>query len=131
MPGVRAGAAAHARRTSRAAEAEGREIIASLSELAETLECPAEAGKDLERFTAHTVEVPDRTGRYDGRRVRATRDRIGVSQAVFAQLLGVSAVLVASCREQGSRIPGPLGPTAAGRGESRSRPLAPPGSKAS
>jgi putative transcriptional regulator len=97
--------AARGRRANDAAEAKGREIIASLTELAEALEARG-PGADLERLTARTVEAPDAPGRYDGRRIRATRDRIGVSQAVFAQLLGVSAVLVASW-EQGSRAPAP------------------------
>ena len=88
-----------------AAEAKGREIIASLTELAETLESGGPEA-DLERFTARTAEAPDAPGTYRADRTRSTRDRIGVSQAVFAQLLGVSTVLVASW-EQGSRVPAP------------------------
>jgi DNA-binding transcriptional regulator YiaG len=90
---------------SNAAEAKGREIIASLTELAETLELEG-PDADLKRFTARTAEVPDAPGTYGGGGVRATRERVGVSQAVFAQLLGVSTVLVASW-EQGSRVPAP------------------------
>jgi len=88
-----------------AAEAKGREIIASLTELAETLESGG-PNADLERFTARTTDAPDAPTTYDASRTRATRDRVGVSQAVFAQLLGVSRVLVASW-EQGSRVPAP------------------------
>lgn len=88
-----------------AADMKGREIIASLTELAETLETGG-PGADLERFTARTAVMPDAPGNYGASRVRSTRDRVGVSQAVFANLLGVSAVLVASW-EQGSRVPAP------------------------
>ena len=91
------------RSTSRAAKAKGREIIASLTELAEALET-GRPGADLERFTARTVEAPLAPESYDTARVRATRDRFGASQSLFAQLLGVSVVLVSS-REQGLRAP--------------------------
>ncbi len=51
-----------------------------------------------------------------------------MSQAVFAQLLGVSTVLVASW-EQGLSRAGPLGPPSVGRGEPRSQALACHGAK--
>jgi DNA-binding transcriptional regulator YiaG len=41
---------------------------------------------------------------YDAKAIRSTRDRIGVSQAVFAGLTGISVVLVRAW-EQGQRTP--------------------------
>jgi DNA-binding transcriptional regulator YiaG len=79
----------------------GREIVAALEEVSRTLQ----AGIPLEaKFTVRTVEVPDPPSPYDAKSIRRTRDRIGVSQALFAGLLGVSAILVASW-EQGARQP--------------------------
>ena len=57
-------------------------------------------------FTVRTVELPDQPATYDAAAVRATRDRLGVSQAIFAHLLGVSPVLVRAW-EQGQRVPAP------------------------
>lgn len=79
----------------------GREIIDSLTELAEVLES---GQSDTEHFTARTVEMPDEPRPYNPTTVRATRDRIGVSQSVFARLLGVSTVLVQAW-ERGAREP--------------------------
>jgi putative transcriptional regulator len=81
----------------------GREIIESLTELAEVLES---GRSDLEYFTARAVEMPDDPAVYKAANVRATRDKIGVSQSVFARLLGVSIVLVQAW-EHGTRIPAP------------------------
>lgn len=79
----------------------GREIVASLAEAVEV----ERAGIPIEsRFTVRTVEVPDQPGAYDARGVRETRDRIGVSQAIFACLLGVSSTLVRAW-EQKQRAP--------------------------
>lgn len=55
------------------------------------------------RFTVRTVRVVE-PGIYRPGAVRAARRRLGVSQAVFAQLLGVSQVLVRSW-ERGARTP--------------------------
>jgi len=80
--------------------AAGREIIAALTDLRDTLA----AGIPLEeKYTVRHVIVPD-PGAYDARAVRATRDHLGVSQRVFANLLGVSVVL-AQAWEQGKRPP--------------------------
>lgn len=57
-------------------------------------------------FTVRTIEVPE-PGVYRARQVRQLRERLGVSQAVFAHLLGVSVVLVKSW-EGGARQPSPL-----------------------
>jgi DNA-binding transcriptional regulator YiaG len=56
------------------------------------------------KFTVRTVEVPDAPRNYNGKSVRETRDKIGVSQALFAMLLGVSPILVSSW-ERGARVP--------------------------
>jgi DNA-binding transcriptional regulator YiaG len=81
----------------------GREIVESLAELATVLESRQ---SDLEYFTARTVEMPDDPSVYKAANVRATRDKIGVSQSVFARLLGVSVVLVQTW-EHGTRVPAP------------------------
>src|SRR5690242_17830484 len=71
--------------------AKGREIVASLNEAVEV----QRAGLPVKsRFTVRTVEVPDEPAQYDARAVRSTRDSIGVSQTVFAHLLGISPTLV-------------------------------------
>lgn len=81
--------------------AKGREIVASLREAAEV----ERAGIPVEsRFTVRTVELPDAPATYDAAAVRATRQRLAASQAIFARLLGVSAMLVRAW-EQGQRTP--------------------------
>jgi DNA-binding transcriptional regulator YiaG len=81
--------------------AKGREIVASLAEAVEV----ERSGAPLEaRFTVRTVQLPDEPTVYDAAAVRSTRERLGVSQALFAHLLGVSAVLVRAW-EQGQRKP--------------------------
>jgi DNA-binding transcriptional regulator YiaG len=79
----------------------GAKIIATLSELAGSLEAGDEIG------TVRTVELPDEPGRYDADAVRATRAMLKASQAVFARLLGVSTILVRSW-ESGVRVPSRL-----------------------
>jgi DNA-binding transcriptional regulator YiaG len=79
----------------------GREIVASLKEAVEVVR----AGIPIEsRFTVRTVEMPDAPAAYSPEAIRATRDKIAVSQAVFAHLLGVSATLIRAW-EQGQRTP--------------------------
>jgi putative transcriptional regulator len=79
----------------------GREIVASLMEAVAV----ENAGIPIEsRFTVRTVQTPDDPAKYDAAAVRAVRDKIAVSQAIFAQLLGVSAMLVRAW-EQGQRKP--------------------------
>jgi DNA-binding transcriptional regulator YiaG len=78
-----------------------REIIASLNEAIEV----ERAGIPIEsRFTVRTVHVPDPPRAYDAVAIRATRDKIGASQAVFAFLMGVSTALIRAW-EQGDRPP--------------------------
>jgi len=64
-------------------------------------------GKTPEQmFTVKTVEIPE-PGLYRGKQVRALRETLGVSQAIFAHLLGVSVILVKSW-ERGAREPSPM-----------------------
>jgi putative transcriptional regulator len=58
------------------------------------------------RLTVRRVEVTE-PGTYDAMAVKETREELNVSQSVFAQLLGVSPVLVRSW-ERGVRTPAPV-----------------------
>lgn len=82
----------------------GREIIDGLKELQEVL-----AGGEpvTKHFTVRTVKLDLDPGSYGAKEVRATRAGLGVSQAVFAQLLAISTVTVQSW-EQGTRKPPPM-----------------------
>src|SRR4051812_69561 len=56
----------------------GERIMAGMRELEDWMA----SGRPLEeRFTVRTVEMPDEAGRYDAAAVRATRERLGASQA--------------------------------------------------
>src|SRR5580704_14086733 len=91
------------RKTNAAARAAGKAILADLTEFAEALE----AGVPLaSKYTIRRVQIPDAPAQYNPHDVRATRDKIGVSQAVFSHLLGVSTILVQAW-EQGNRVPAP------------------------
>jgi len=81
-----------------------REIIADLKEINATMK----AGIPLrEKYTVRTVRtVPDPSA-YDSAAVRRTRELVGVSQPVFARMLGVSPALVRSW-ECGQRKPAPI-----------------------
>jgi putative transcriptional regulator len=79
------------------------DILHGLRELVGVLK----AGKRIEdHFKVRVVEIPDPTS-YTPKSVRAIRQRLGVSQAAFAKLIGVSTVLAQSW-EQGVRVPSPL-----------------------
>jgi putative transcriptional regulator len=79
------------------------EIMAGMRELERMMD---EGKKPHEMSTVKTIEIPDpRT--YRPRQIRELRASLGVSQAVFAHLLGVSVVLVKSW-ERGTREPSPL-----------------------
>jgi DNA-binding transcriptional regulator YiaG len=81
-----------------------REIIADLKEIHATLK----AGTPLrEKYTVRTVRAVPDPGDYAAADVRRTRELVGVSQPVFAQMLGVSAALVRSW-ECGQRKPAPV-----------------------
>lgn len=58
------------------------------------------------KLTMKTVEVPD-PPRYSAVAVHKLRDRIGLSQGLFAKLLGVSRKLVEAW-ETGTRTPSPM-----------------------
>jgi putative transcriptional regulator len=61
-------------------------------------------GKTPEQmFTVKTIEIPDPKA-YRAKQIRDLRETLGVSQAVFAHLLGVSVILVKSW-ERGAREP--------------------------
>ena len=103
-PGLAGGRLRPARGRRRSGTAAGREIIGALTELAEALE----SGEPLERqFTVRTVEMPEQPGAYDADAVKASRAKLGVSQAVFARLVGASVKLVQAW-EIGSRRPSPM-----------------------
>lgn len=87
------------RRRSRAAD----DIMHSLRELADTVR----AGQPLaQRFTVRTASIPE-PRHYSPRAVKQLRGQLGMSQAVFAELLGVSRVWVQGW-ERGVRHPSPL-----------------------
>ena len=79
------------------------EIMAGMRELERMMD---EGKKPEQMFTVRTVEVPD-PGTYRATQVRKLRHDLGVSQAVFAHLLGISVVLVKSW-ERGVRQPNPM-----------------------
>jgi putative transcriptional regulator len=81
----------------------GDDILHGLRELVETIRA---GGKPEERFKVRVVEIPAPTP-HTADTVRAIRERLGVSQAAFAKLVGVSTIL-AQGWEQGVRIPSPL-----------------------
>jgi DNA-binding transcriptional regulator YiaG len=58
------------------------------------------------RFTVRTIEVIEPSV-YSARGIRAVRKSLNVSQALFAQLLGVSPALVRAW-ELGTRQPAPI-----------------------
>ena len=81
-----------------------KEIIADLDELAATLK----AGIPLhEKYTFRTVRIVPEPGKYDAAGVQAARELVGVSQAIFARMLGVSPALVRAW-ECGQRKPAPI-----------------------
>jgi DNA-binding transcriptional regulator YiaG len=81
-----------------------REIIDDLKELNATLE----AGIPLhEKYTVRTVHAVREPGKYTAADVRRTRELVGVSQPIFAKMVGVSAALVRAW-ECGQRQPAPI-----------------------
>jgi DNA-binding transcriptional regulator YiaG len=76
------------------------DIMHSLRELAKAIE----DGVPLEdRFTVRTVSIPE-PRKYSPQTVKKLRDQLGMSQAVFAELLGVSRIWVQGW-ERGVRHP--------------------------
>ena len=81
--------------------AAGRELIAAMREAVH-----AATTGDTSRLTIREVEIPD-PSEYRPKDVKRLRDSMGVSQAIFARLMGVSPDLVAHW-EYGIRRPAPL-----------------------
>jgi putative transcriptional regulator len=79
----------------------GQRIVERLRNFADALE----SGDDIsKRFTCHTIQLNLIDKPYSPRLVKTTRDTLGVSQAIFAQFLGVSASAVQDW-EQGAKRP--------------------------
>lgn len=78
----------------------GQAVIDSLKDFV----AKAERGEPI---TVRTVRLNLQPHNYRARDVRLTREKLGVSQAVFAQLLAVSVDLVQAW-EQGVRKPQPI-----------------------
>jgi putative transcriptional regulator len=81
------------------------QMIDSMAELRAIIAAGASPSDDG-RLTVHTVEVAEPSN-YDANDVRKIRNDLNVSQAVFAQMVGVSDVLVRSW-ERGVRAPAPI-----------------------
>jgi putative transcriptional regulator len=82
----------------------GTRMIASLQEVVDAIK----AGEVIEkRFTVRTAATVPEPGRYDAREVKLLRASLAMSQAVFAQIMGVSVDLVQSW-EHGTRKPAPI-----------------------
>src|ERR1051325_836659 len=79
------------------------EIMAGMRELQRMMD---QDQTPQQLFTVRTIEVPD-PHVYRATQVVQLREKLGVSQAVFAHLLGVSVVLVKSW-ERGARVPSPI-----------------------
>ena len=81
-----------------------KQIIRDLDELITTIK----SGTPLhEKFTVRTVRIVPDPGQYKPADVQKLRSLLGVSQPVFARMLGVSAALVRSW-ECGQRKPSAL-----------------------
>jgi putative transcriptional regulator len=79
-----------------------RQSLADLQSIIDEKQTPTGDG----RFTVRTVEVaPPRV--YTPATIRGVRDSLGTSQALFAQIIGVSPSLVRAW-ELGTRDPSPL-----------------------
>lgn len=82
----------------------GREIIDDLKDLCDTVD----SGERIEkRFTVRTVALDLKPREFSEDDVRRLRESLGVSQAIFAEILAVSPDTVASW-EQGTRTPKPI-----------------------
>jgi putative transcriptional regulator len=82
-----------------------KQIAQSMADL-DTIMKTGQSFSGDNRFTVRTIQVTE-PGVYRPHMVRTVRKELGVSQAVFAQLLGVSQVLVRSW-ERGVREPAPI-----------------------
>jgi DNA-binding transcriptional regulator YiaG len=75
-------------------------LVQSLTEVRDGVS--GQAGK----YTLKTLEIPD-PPRFTATAVHKLRSRLGLSQGLFARLLGVSRKLVEAW-EAGSRVPSPM-----------------------
>ncbi len=79
----------------------GERLIGEFTEFRDALR----SRQPIERkYTVKTVELDLRPKEYDAESIRVLRLHLGVSQAIFARILGISADLVAAW-EQGHRMP--------------------------
>ena len=76
-------------------------LVQSLAEIRDGLR--GQAGK----LTMKTLEIPD-PPRFDAAAIHQLRDRLGLSQGLFAKLIGVSRKLIEAW-EAGTRTPSPMG----------------------
>lgn len=84
--------------------AAGREILQGLAEVRDALK----AGKVVgEGMTARSIIVDLEPKEYAGADVKAVREAVGASQAIFAKLVGADIGTVQSW-EQGKRTPSPM-----------------------
>jgi putative transcriptional regulator len=75
-------------------------LVRSLAELRDGI------GGQPGKLTTKTVEIPD-PPHFDAKAVHVLRDRLGLSQSLFAKLLGVSRKLIEAW-ESGTRAPSPM-----------------------
>jgi putative transcriptional regulator len=79
-----------------------KDIIEGLTQFRDALK----SGERIEkRFTVRTVELDLQPMEFDSESVREVRMRLGVSQAVFAKILGVKASTVESWEQGRNTIP--------------------------
>jgi DNA-binding transcriptional regulator YiaG len=79
------------------------DIMAGVAEIQAMIR---DGAKPEDRFTVRTVSIPG-PGKHSPASARKLRLSLGMSQAVFAELIGVSGILVQSW-ERGVRVPSPL-----------------------
>jgi putative transcriptional regulator len=79
----------------------GQRIVERLRKFADALEAREDISK---RFTCRTIRLNLSDKPYSAKLVKKTRETLGVSQAIFAQFLGVSASAVQDW-EQGAKHP--------------------------
>ncbi len=69
----------------------GKKIVDRLKRFSESLE---ENETITDKYTCRTIKLNLQPHDYTGQRVKETRKKLGVSQAIFAQFLGVSVSTV-------------------------------------
>jgi len=81
-----------------------RSLLRGLRDLQD---CVRDGVRPENRFPSRTVGLIKQPGRFSPAAIKKLRASLGVSQSLFATMLGVSSVLVESW-EQGLREPSPL-----------------------